>query len=47
MKFFIAFLILCFLGGLLFHKARPKLRYALLVVACLLLCFAYFFLNKL
>ncbi|MCA9993196.1 MAG: hypothetical protein H6666_15025 [Ardenticatenaceae bacterium] len=46
MKLFIAFLLLVFLGGMFLWKAPSRQRSWLLLGLCLLLTFAYYFLNQ-
>lgn len=47
MKYFLSFLILCFMGGLLLGKTSPRVRGWLLMGACLALCVLYFVFDKL
>lgn len=46
MKYFAVFVIAAYLIGLLFGKVSPRLRKGFLLVLCLLLTFAFYFLNK-
>lgn len=46
MKYFTLFILAGYVGGLLFWKMNPRLRRGLLLVLCLLLTFAFYFLNK-
>lgn len=47
MKYFLGFLILCFLGGLLFRNTSPRIRGWLLIGVCLAMCVLYFVFDKL
>lgn len=47
MKLFVLFIVLCFVGGLLFWKVPLGRRQQVLLVVCLFISFAYFFLNQL
>jgi hypothetical protein len=46
-KFFIVFLLFCFFSGLVLRRVKTAKRGGILVIACLLLTFAYYFLNQL
>lgn len=47
MELFIGFILVCFVGGLLLRRLRPRQRARLLFILCLFLAFAYYFLNQL
>lgn len=42
MKYFMAFILLSYLGGMLFWKFNPRVRKVMLLGLCLLLTFAFF-----
>jgi hypothetical protein len=46
MKTFILFLVLCYIGGLVFWKASARQRSVVLIFAGLLITSVFFFLNR-
>jgi hypothetical protein len=46
MKLLLVFLLFCFISGLALVKIKPAKRASFIFLLCLLLSFAYYFLNK-
>jgi len=46
-KIFIGFIMFAFIGGLLMWKLSFQRRSLILLAICLMVCFAYYFLNQL